>query len=154
MTPPVLVSWKCTIWIKTPTSIPRLVKKKSTTSQSGFFSSRLLIAVLLCGAVGCLVVAGTSRATAGKAASLYSEAPANASQRALTFAERVSYQRAIEDVYWRHRIWPKESPDPKPSLDAVMTQAQLEKKVDRLSAELTGAGEFLATADYCRAVTS
>ena len=47
----------------------------------------------------------------------------------LTFAERVAYQRAIEDVYWRHRIWPKENPDPKPSLDAVMSQAQLEKKV-------------------------
>jgi hypothetical protein len=39
--------------------------------------------------------------------------------RALTFL----------DVYWRHRIWPKERPDPKPSLDAVMTQTQLEKKV-------------------------
>ena len=39
------------------------------------------------------------------------------------------YQRAIEEVYWRHRIWPEERPDPKPSLDAVMSQAQLEKKV-------------------------
>src|SRR5437016_2627723 len=50
-------------------------------------------------------------------------------QRSLTFAERVAYQRAIEEVYWRHRIWPKEHPDPKPSLDAVISQAQLEKKV-------------------------
>ena len=50
-------------------------------------------------------------------------------ENGLSFAERVSYQRAIEDVYWRHRIWPKERPDAKPSLDAVMTQAQLEKKV-------------------------
>src|SRR5204862_4845269 len=49
--------------------------------------------------------------------------------RTLTFAERLAYQRAIEEVYWRHRIWPKERPDPKPSLDAVMSQAQLEKKV-------------------------
>ena len=49
--------------------------------------------------------------------------------RAFTFAERVAYQRAIEDVYWRHRIWPKENPDPKPSLDAVMSQTQLENKV-------------------------
>ncbi len=49
--------------------------------------------------------------------------------RALSFAERVAFQRAIEDVYWRHRIWPKENPDPKPSLDAVMSQAQLENKV-------------------------
>jgi N-acetylneuraminic acid mutarotase len=52
--------------------------------------------------------------------------------RAFSFAERVAYQRIIEDVYWRHRIWPRtrgENPDPKPALDAVMTQAQLENKV-------------------------
>jgi len=47
----------------------------------------------------------------------------------LTFEERVTYQRAIEDVYWRHRIWPKERPDPKPSLDAVMSQATIKQKV-------------------------
>src|SRR4029077_8680811 len=35
--------------------------------------------------------------------------------RPLSFAERVAFQRAIEDVYWRHRIWPKENPAPKPS---------------------------------------
>src|ERR1043166_7369612 len=51
-------------------------------------------------------------------------------KRSLSFADRVAYQRAIEDVYWRHRIWPKERPDPKPSLDAVMSQAQIEKKVE------------------------
>jgi hypothetical protein len=49
--------------------------------------------------------------------------------RALSFADRVVYQRAIEDVYWRHRIWPDTNAGPKPSLDAVMSQAQLEKKV-------------------------
>ena len=48
----------------------------------------------------------------------------------LTFSDRVAYQRAIEEVYWRHRIWPKERPDPKPSLDEVMSSAQLEKKVE------------------------
>src|SRR5436309_10665935 len=51
-------------------------------------------------------------------------------QRTLTFAQRVAYQRAIEEVYWRHRIWPKERPDPKPSLDKVMPPEQLEKKVE------------------------
>jgi hypothetical protein len=50
--------------------------------------------------------------------------------RTLSFAERVAYQWAIEDVYWRHRIWPKENGNPKPSLDAVMSQAQIEKKVE------------------------
>lgn len=58
-----------------------------------------------------------------------SEAPTKSSTRTLTFAERVAHQHAIEDVYWRHRIWPKERPDPKPSLDAVMSHAQLENKV-------------------------
>src|SRR5207244_13047442 len=48
----------------------------------------------------------------------------------LKFADRVAYQRAIEDVYWRHRIWPNTNPDPKPSLDEVMPSAQLEKKVE------------------------
>src|SRR5437763_6183400 len=57
------------------------------------------------------------------------EAKAKAAYRTLTFADRVAYQRAIEEVYWRHRIWPKERPEPKPSLDSVMSQAQLEKKV-------------------------
>ena len=49
--------------------------------------------------------------------------------RTLTFADRVAYQRAIEDVYWRHRIWPKENTNPKPPLDQVMSQAEVESKV-------------------------
>ena len=36
----------------------------------------------------------------------HSEAPVKLSQRTLTFADRVAYQRVIEEVYWRHRIWP------------------------------------------------
>jgi hypothetical protein len=46
----------------------------------------------------------------------------------LTFAERVAYQRAIEEVYRCHRIW-QERPDPKPPLDAVMSQEELKNKV-------------------------
>jgi len=38
------------------------------------------------------------------------EAKAKAAHRTLTFTDRVAYQRAIEEVYWRHRIWPKENP--------------------------------------------
>src|SRR5437773_7269747 len=49
--------------------------------------------------------------------------------RTLTFAERVAYQTAIEDIYWRYRIWPDTNPGPKPALDKVMSQAQIEKKV-------------------------
>src|SRR6201993_566638 len=50
--------------------------------------------------------------------------------RTLTFADRVAYQRAIEEVYWRHRIWPAENATAKPSLDKVMSQAQIQKKVE------------------------
>ena len=94
----------------------------SQNEKSASQSARALIALLLCG-VACFAVTGTLLAL------FRPEAATNVSQRTLTFAERVAYQRAIEDVYWRHRIWPKERPDPKPSLDAVMSQAQLEKKV-------------------------
>lgn len=91
---------------------------KKYTSQS----ARALIALLLCG-VACFAVTGTLLAL------LRPERATNVSQRTLTFAERVAYQRTIEDVYWRHRIWPGERPDRKPSLDAVMSHAQLERKV-------------------------
>src|SRR5947207_487008 len=37
--------------------------------------------------------------------------------RTLTFADRVTYQRAIEEVYWQHRIWPKANAGPKPPLE-------------------------------------
>jgi hypothetical protein len=44
--------------------------------------------------------------------------------------DRVAYQRAIEEVYLQHRIWPKANASPKPPLDKVMSQAQIEKKVE------------------------
>jgi len=56
--------------------------------------------------------------------------PANGqARRQLSFAERVDYQRRIEQVYWRHRLWPAENPGPKPALEAVMSPAAIEAKV-------------------------
>ncbi len=98
--------------------------KKKRIAQSGLFSLRPLLALFLCAAGICsMIVTGTPPAF------WRSDAPTQASHPTLTFAERVAYQQAIEEVYWRHRIWPKEHPDPKPSLDAVMSHAKLEKKV-------------------------
>src|SRR6266480_1850101 len=74
--------------------------------------------------------------------------------RTLSFAERVAYQRAIEDVYWHHRIWPSERHNPKPSLDAVMSQTQLEKKVAdylRKSQALEGYWQRPITAEQLQA---
>ncbi|HEX4824928.1 MAG TPA: MopE-related protein [Candidatus Polarisedimenticolaceae bacterium] len=54
----------------------------------------------------------------------------SASPRTITMEDRISAQRAIEEVYWRHRIWPKENPGKKPSLDAVMPESMLRSRVD------------------------
>ena len=50
--------------------------------------------------------------------------------KTLAFADRVAYQRAVEEIYWRHRDWPATDGSAKPSLDQVMPQAQIEKKVE------------------------
>jgi len=97
--------------------------KRKLSTHSSFFSPRALLVTLLCAATACFVLIPMRSGLA------FLHAPSDPSQRTLTFEERVSYQRTIEEVYWRHRIWPKERSDPKPSLDAVMSQAQLEKKV-------------------------
>src|SRR5438552_3221212 len=88
-------------------------------AQSGFLGSRALIALLVCASAGCSLLASF----------LAPATPAKVLHRTLTFEERVTYQRAIEEVYWRHRIWPKENSKSKPPLDAVISQAQLEEKV-------------------------
>jgi N-acetylneuraminic acid mutarotase len=103
---------------------------RGSVGESGFFIRRLLIAFPLCLAA-CWIAIGIPT-TSGLGFSP-SDRPANVSHSAvarLTFEERVSHQRAIEEVYWRHRIWPNENSNPKPSLDAVITQAQLEEKVE------------------------
>jgi hypothetical protein len=96
--------------------------QKKSPINSASVSARALVVLVVCAATSLIV-------TRTLPAFLRSESPAKLSQRTLTFSERVAYQRAIEDVYWRHRIWPKERSDPKRSLEAVMSHAQLEKKV-------------------------
>src|SRR5262249_22507254 len=39
-------------------------------------------------------------------------------------------QRAIEEVSWRHRIWPAENRGPKPPLEAFLSEAQLRARVE------------------------
>ena len=50
--------------------------------------------------------------------------------RELTIEDRVSAQLAIEQVYWSHRVWPKENPRPKPPLSTVMTGETIRAKVE------------------------
>src|SRR3954453_4562726 len=53
----------------------------------------------------------------------------SSSVRTLSFGDRDRYQRATEQVYWQHRIWPKENARSKPALDEVMSRAEVENKV-------------------------
>ena len=102
--------------------------QKKSTSLLGFPNSRVLVGLLLCAATACFILIPIRSGLAF----LHPQPSANTRHPAaagLSFEERVSYQRAIEDVYWRHRIWPKENSNSKPSLDAVMSQAQIENKV-------------------------
>ncbi len=52
------------------------------------------------------------------------------SPRTLSLEDRVAYQAAIEDVYWRHRMWPTENPQPKPALEQVMPLSTIRAKVE------------------------
>ncbi|MBI1746852.1 MAG: hypothetical protein HYR55_09735 [Acidobacteria bacterium] len=51
-------------------------------------------------------------------------------RRALTLEARVRYQRAIEEINWRFRIWPKENPQPKPALEDVLPLSAIRAKVE------------------------
>jgi N-acetylneuraminic acid mutarotase len=88
---------------------------------------RALIAHFCCAAIACLL--GMEIPTALGLANASPEPRETGSGRTLSSAERVAYQYAIEEIYWRHRIWPKDSPGPKPPLDAVISRGQIEKKV-------------------------
>src|ERR1041385_805384 len=48
--------------------------------------------------------------------------------RRLNFQERVKYQKAIEQVYWNHRVWP-DALSTKPALDKVISVSDIESKV-------------------------
>jgi Kelch motif len=102
--------------------IAQFVPDQHSIAEGAFFNPRALLVF----AIVCSIATGTL------VAFFHSDAPTKTSHPAaaeLTFAERVAYQRAIEEVYWRHRIWPKENSKPKPSLNELISQGQLEKKV-------------------------
>jgi len=49
----------------------------------------------------------------------------------VSFDARVKAQRAIEEVYWRHRVWPSQNTMPKPALDVLMPADAITVKVER-----------------------
>src|SRR6266481_7535256 len=92
-------------------------------------SAFILLALVAVSAIPFALAQSRSRGTAKRSVA----ASAIRVDRTLTFADRVAYQRAIEEVYWQHRIWPRNggaNAGPKPPLDKVMSQAQIEEKVE------------------------
>ena len=50
--------------------------------------------------------------------------------RTSSMADRVEAQRAIESVFWKHRLWPAENAGTKPALSTVMPDAALRVRVE------------------------
>jgi hypothetical protein len=105
------------------------MKGERNRSRRKVFGIRTL---LVCAGSACLLGIGMPPATGGNLAFSRTQTREQL-RRTLTFAERAGYQYAIEEVYWRHRIWPRsggENPGPKPPLDAIVSRRQIEHKVE------------------------
>ncbi|HVR96076.1 MAG TPA: hypothetical protein VMW27_05645 [Thermoanaerobaculia bacterium] len=64
---------------------------------------------------------------------------------ALSFNERVDCHAAVEQVFDRHRIWPKDNPDPKPTFAVAVPRSVLVKKAeDALAMSVALAGRYQA----------
>src|SRR5207237_2661508 len=48
----------------------------------------------------------------------------------LSLEDRINAQAAIERVYYNHRIWPKENPNPKPPFEQVVSRNALQTRVN------------------------
>jgi len=120
--------------------------KKKHLGQPALFNVRTSIRLLVYAAALSCMLSGTLLAFS------HSEAPTKASRTNLTFAERVAYQRAIEEVYWRHRIWPRSGGE-RSGFQAIAgcgdVAGPVGKQSRRLSAHVTNAGGLLATPAYC-----
>jgi N-acetylneuraminic acid mutarotase len=73
-----------------------------------------------------VIVAGLF--VAGILVSSKAEIAAGYSTRILSVAERVDYQRRVEEVYWLHRVW--NNPQPKPSLEEALPISAIRSKVE------------------------
>src|SRR5262249_49558441 len=101
---------------ETPAIQPQFMQTRSKTS--GYIIRSAAVAVLLLPAI-----VGFTSAIPGRVVGRATQT------KTLTFADRVAYQRAIEEVYCRHSIWPSANASAKPPLDKVLSQAQIEQKV-------------------------
>ena len=101
------------------------MKKSNSNTKAQIFRSAFYLLLLL--AICAMPLALAKRSFGG----LTTSAPPSKQTGTLSFAERVAYQRAIEEVYWRHRIWPGspgEQSGLKPALEKIMSQGRLKQR--------------------------
>jgi N-acetylneuraminic acid mutarotase len=70
------------------------------------------------------------RAAALAALLSLSLATAAAAQAALSFEQRVTCREKVEDVYWAHRLWPRENKTSKPPREAVAPRSAVAMRVE------------------------
>ena len=127
------------------------MKKSNSNTKAQIFRSAFYLLLLL--AICAMTFALAKQSFGG----LTTSATPSKQTGTLSFAERVAYQRAIEEVYWRHRIWPRspgEQSGPKPALEKIMSQAQIEAKVGEYLRNSEPANRILAPPDHARAAPS
>src|SRR5260370_38959167 len=83
-------------------------------------SESVFIIKLLCAALAVYFAGAHADAARLSSKALTGLGHSSSPKRDLSFGDRVTYQRAIEEVYWRHRIWPAENPKSKPTLDDII----------------------------------
>src|SRR5207244_8587316 len=98
--------------------------RNNSTSESGLFNPRFLVALALC---SCGVFLGMFSFAATPPVATSNALPL-AAGASLSFEERVAGQRAIEEVYWRHRTSADNTPAKAP-LAQVLPEAALREKV-------------------------
>src|SRR5215472_6007097 len=122
---------------KAKTKGRKLDQNKRSLREAAFFTGLVALVIFPVLVLALVGFGGLSNASATPQLSPQVPLTVKATQireaegnRTLTFVDRVAYLRAIEEVYWQHRVWPKANAGPKPPLEKVMSQAQIEKKVE------------------------
>lgn len=66
---------------------------------------------------------------------------ASASVLASDLDSLVSCRWSVEEVYWRHRIWPESNPGPKPALAQTLARESVERRMDDALRQVTALEE-------------
>ena len=49
----------------------------------------------------------------------------------LSLADRIAYQKVMDEVFWKHTIWPASNPQPKPTLRIMISDSEIRSKVEQ-----------------------